>query len=70
MAHAYVDRHDTAAVDHVAGLLDHLHNERGVALQAADELGIAADMVELDLAELEAAYASLKQRADGSRKAA
>lgn len=60
MAQADVDRHDASAVDHIAGLLDHLSGEHAAALRAADELGIAADLVALDVAELEAAHASLK----------
>lgn len=70
LAKVDTDRHDTSAVDHIAGLLDHLSEEHGAAIKAADELGIPADMIDLDVAELEAAYASLKQRAAGSRKAA
>ena len=70
LAKVDTDRHDTSAADHIAGLLDHISDEHGAALKAADALDIPADMVELDVAELEAAYASLKQRAAGSRKAA
>jgi hypothetical protein len=50
------DRHDSSAVDRLAGLLDHLSDEHGAALRAGNELGIAPDMIELDVAELEAAY--------------
>lgn len=63
LAKVDTDRHDTNAVDHIAGLLDHLSDEHGAALKAGDALGIASDMIELDVADLEAAYASLKARA-------
>jgi hypothetical protein len=68
LAKVDTDRHDTNAVDHIASLLDHLSDEHGAALKAADALGITADMVALDVAELEAAYATLKARATGSRE--
>jgi hypothetical protein len=70
MARADVDRHDANAADHIAGLLDHLSAEHGAAIRTGDELGVPVDMIE-DVAELEAAYASLKARAPApQRKAA
>jgi hypothetical protein len=68
LAKVDTDRHDTNAADHIAGLLDHLSDEHGAALKAGGALGIAADMIELDVAELEAAYVTLKARATGSRQ--
>lgn len=71
MARTDVDRHDTAAVDHIAGLLDHLSDEHGAAIRAGDAVGVPVDMIDLDVAELEAAYASLKARVPAPvRKAA
>jgi hypothetical protein len=63
LAKVDTDRHDTNAVDHIADLLDHLSDEHGAALKAGDALGIASDMIELDVSELEAAYTALKSRA-------
>lgn len=65
------DHHDINAVDHIAGLLDHLSGEHGAAIRAADSVSLPAEMIELDVAELEAAYALLKARAPAPmRKAA
>ena len=63
------DRHDASAVDHIAGLLDHLSDEHGAALRAGDAVGVPADLIELDVSELEAAYVALKQRAIGPPRA-
>jgi hypothetical protein len=45
-------------------------DEHRAATRAGDKLGVPVDMIELDVAELEAACVALNQPAPGSRKAA
>lgn len=57
-------RHDLSAVDLIAGLVDHLSNEIGAARKRLDDVNIDPDLVDLDTAELEAAWQLLRRRAD------
>lgn len=64
-----VVRHDAAAVDLVAWLLDYLSDEVGSARKAADEAGLDPDCITLDRSELETAHARLSERAKHRRVA-